>query len=532
MHLYKGTSMTVAQNVHRAELAARLRVERAEAQRSQPLPQHPTNGDDDGLPRRIGSYSKGLPHNALGEVDPQAYDALLRALESGSPDDFEAIPSGEPNLARRRKLVNPQSGLAFDLVGADSQHLAMPAPPAFASAEEAGEMVELYWMALLRDVPFSRYDSDPLAAAAVDDLNHLSDFRGPKVGGNVTTGTLFRGFTPGDLAGPYLSQFLLRTALFGAEVVEQRIATTPAGSDFMRTYDKWLEVQRGTAQPDPPFDSVRHFIRNGRDISQYVHIDVLFQAYFDACLILAQPIAQGGVGAPFNPGNPYVNSRNQVGFGTFDTPHIKGVIGEVAVRALKAVWFEKWYVHRRLRPEVFGGRIHNFLTNPAAADYPIHQDVLNSDALAHVVAQAPNTNLLPMAFPEGSPLHPAYGAGHATVAGACVTILKWFFDETAPVANPVVPNVDADPTLDGTALVPYTGPDADSLTVGGELNKLAANIAIGRNQAGVHWRSDYTNSLLLGEAVAIATLEDFRATVNERFEGGTFTTFAGQQVTV
>jgi hypothetical protein len=36
--------------------------------------------------------------------------------------------------------------------------------------------------------------------------------------------------------------------------------------------------------------------------------------------------------------------------------------------------------------------------------------------------------LLPMAFQEGSPMHPSYGAGHATVAGACVTILKAFFD--------------------------------------------------------------------------------------------------------
>ena len=36
--------------------------------------------------------------------------------------------------------------------------------------------------------------------------------------------------------------------------------------------------------------------------------------------------------------------------------------------------------------------------------------------------------LLPMAFPEGSPMHPSYGAGHATVAGACTTILKAWFD--------------------------------------------------------------------------------------------------------
>ncbi len=45
------------------------------------------------------------------------------------------------------------------------------------------------------------------------------------------------------------------------------------------------------------------------------------------------------------------------------------------------------------------------------------------------------TALLPMAFPEGSPMHPAYGAGHATVAGACVTILKAFFDTSAVLAQ-------------------------------------------------------------------------------------------------
>ncbi|MBV9774000.1 MAG: hypothetical protein JO040_08625, partial [Gemmatimonadetes bacterium] len=52
-------------------------------------------------------------------------------------------------------------------------------------------------------------------------------------------------------------------------------------------------------------------------------------------------------------------------------------------------------------------------------------------------------------------------------------------------------------------------------TVGGELNKLAGNIALFRNAAGVHWRSDYTYSLLLGEAVAIALLQELSLTFNE-----------------
>jgi len=133
---------------------------------------------------------------------------------------------------------------------------------------------------------------------------------------------------------------------------------------------------------------------------------------------------------------------------------------------------------------------------------------------------------LPQAYPEGSPLHPAYGAGHATVAGACVTILKAWFDELFFLPDPVVPNAD------GTALVSYTGSDAGSLTVGGELNKVAANIAFGRNFAGIHWRTDYSESLKLGEAVAIGILRDQKHTYQEDFAGFSLTTFDGTTMTI
>ena len=46
------------------------------------------------------------------------------------------------------------------------------------------------------------------------------------------------------------------------------------------------------------------------------------------------------------------------------------------------------------------------------------------------------------------------------------------------------------------------------LTLEGELNKLAANISIGRNMAGVHYYSDYYDSLRMGEEIAIGILEE------------------------
>ncbi len=529
----ESTSVLESSNVERSEQSHELRVERARVQRDQPLPEHPTNGDEDRYAEKFANYAKGLPHDHIGEVLLSGYQRLTAAVESGRTADLDNVALGAPDPTKQRKLVNPQSGHAFDLAGADSHHLAMPPCPAFASAEQAGEMVENYWMALLRDVAFTDYSpGNTVVAAAAADLSKLSDFRGPKVNGQVTPATLFRGLTAGDLRGPYLSQFLLRTALFGSEIIDQRIQTTNPGSDFMTDFADWLDVQRGTKRADPPFDPTRRYIRNGRDASQYVHIDVLFQAYFDACLILTRSKNEFGMSAPVNPGSPYRNSRTQEGFGTFGEPHIKGLLGEVAVRALKAVWYQKWLVHRRLRPEVYAARLD--ATKKGTKAYPVHPDLLNPalTVLPKVFAHNGTKNggagsyLLPMAFPEGSPLHPSYGSGHATVGGACVTVLKWFFEGSTPVEDPQVPDAT------GTTLVPYTGVDRDTLTVGGELDKLASNIGIGRNISGVHWRSDYAESLRLGERVAIASLLDFKSTLAEDFNGGTFTTFDGQTITV
>jgi len=197
-----------------------------------------------------------------------------------------------------------------------------------------------------------------------------------------------------------------------------------------------------------------------RDLATYVHFDALYEAYLNACLLLLDP----RIKAPFDPGNPYVDSRTQVGFGTFGGPHILSLVTEVATRALKAVWCQKWFVHRRLRPEAMGGLVNNHLK--ATANYPLHPEFLQQAQeqsrieFGRTISQLAKTLIcLPMAFREGSPTHPAYGAGHATVAGACVTILKAWFDESFVLPNPVVSNAN------GTALM--AAPGNPRLTVGG-----------------------------------------------------------------
>lgn len=479
-----------------------------------PIPGNSPNRDEETYLNKIGSYHKGLPHNETGEVEIAAYRSMLRALESGGPTHFESIP-----LGGNTKLSNPQGGLAFDLEGCDSHQTYMATPPTLASPSRAGEMVEDYWMALLRDVNFSDFASDRTAASAIDELNKLSDFRGPKQKAQVTPQTLFRGCTPGDLAGPYVSQFLVQPIRFGALHVNQQIATYEPATDYMTDTDSWLLVQNGrNGYEENRVDPKPRYIRNGRDLSAYVHSDCPYQAYLIAALWMMKN------DVPLNPGNPYEKSSTQEGFQTFGGPHVLSLLAEVSNRALKAVWYHKWYVHRTLRPEAYGGLVHWTMTGKRS--YPIRADVLNSKAAAQVFSKH-GTYLLPQAYPEGCPLHPSYGQGHAAIAGACVTILKAFFaTDNVMFYDPV------EASADGLALVPYKGPDVWQMSVTNELHKLAGNISMGRNFAGIHWRSDYDQALLLGESVAISILRDQRATFNEKFDGFTFTKFDGSKVTV
>lgn len=284
----------------------------------------------------------------------------------------------------------------------------------------------------------------------------------------------------------------------------------------MTLYEEWLNIQNGLSPAVPnKFDSTPRYIRNGRDLGEWVHRDFTFQCFLTACLIL---LSFGQVA--LSPVNPYLFSTTQVGFITFGAPHILDLVTRAARVALEAAWFQKFLVHRRLRPEEFGGHIHNLLTG--AAGYPINPELLNSKAVSDVFSKF-GTYLLPMAYPEGCPTHPAYPAGHACIAGAGVTVLKAFFKESFGIPNPVVASSD------GLSLLPYSGLP---LTIGGELNKLAANIALGRDTAGVHWRSDGIEGLKLGEAVAIGILQDYRETYNEDFSGFYFTKFDGTSIII
>ncbi len=500
----------------RRNQAYSVRIAAAYANYIEPVETCPaTDNGDEALYAGLffASYSKGLAHDSLGHVDPDAYALLLRAGVSGAARDWDAVTLAS---GAARKLVNPQAGWAYTLQGADPQSFPVPAPPTFASALQAGEFVELAWMAYCRDVAFADYASDSRTIAAVVEIAGLTDFQGPP----VLAASLFRGTSPGCSTGPYISQFLYMPCTMGVNTIDQRLLPLTDGVDFMTDYTEYLRQQEAQSPPagTATYGATPVYIHTLRDLATWVHSDVLFQAYFMAMLCLDK------VAAPLKPDIPYVSSSlNQEGFGTWGGPFVAWMSTMASTDALKAAWFQKWGVHRRLRPEVYGARVHNHKTG--GYSYPLHADVVNS-TIVDLIFGITGTYLLPMAFPEGSPLHPSYPAGHATVAGTCVTLLKALFVEDTVLADNLMPN----PSNGGATAITLS-PSA-TLTVGGELNKLAWNIAMGRNGAGVHWRSDATESLLLGQRIAIHLLRDLQRTFREPFGGFSFVDFDGNLVAV
>jgi hypothetical protein len=503
----------------RRDRAFQIRVDQATANRNATNTSvQATNGDEERHANKIGNFSKGLPHDAnTGEVSINAYNTLDFALRTGTPSAFESI-----TLGGARKLVNPQAGLVFQMEGADGPSFKIPPPPEFRSREAAAEISENYWMALLRDVPFAQYPTNAIATAAAADLTRFgADAKVPKSSsGQVTPALLFRGLTPGDRIGPYLAQFFYLPSPFGGNAIEQRIRHPQANTNFMTDWTTFVAIQNGATATGLVLENTLRYMRSGRGIGEWVRLDVVFQGFLMAFLTLS------ALGAPLDPANPYTGSRTQAGFATFGAAHISAVLCEVALNCLQATWYQKWFAHRRLRNEAYAGAVHARLFRGLPFDRaPVHQEILDSiTSSARLGGFLPPGNaLLSQAYPDGSPLHPAYTAGHATIGGACATILKAFFNESFVIPNPLQPSDD------GLALQPFTGA---SLTVGGELNKLASNLGNARNITGIHWRSDTTESLKLGEALAIQLMQEDRPTFNEMFSGHSLTKFDGTTITI
>ena len=581
---------------YRREEAKSVRNSASQKAYDRAHPEHQNNGDEQryASANYAMSFTKGLDHNTnTGLVNNAGdFEAFRTAIDNGMIEAFTMrVPV--PRLAPRRKWEAPTAGVVYELQGPDPQAVTMAPAPELCSDELTFEMAEVYELALLRDVPFNLFDAGGGSADLTDAIARLNNLPYAKDGfdgrprktddsGKLDRQTVFRGSSPGVDKGPYLSQFMVIGNAsasegitpddgyinYGAQRIDQRVLEAEKEDDYMMEWVDWLHVQQGYGVgAGQKFTGNRRFIYTPRDLATYVHIDQLYQAYLNACLILLgngtpfdpgfDLLSGGGDGMQYDPASGAKVPLNAGGFALWGGPHILSLVTEVATRALKAVRFQKFNNHIRLRPEALAARIEK--AEEIEKQFPSICGCLTGMAgdLEKVVDLVRNHNntlsgeataLLPMAFAEGSPMHPAYGAGHATVAGACVTILKAFFDTSAifvkidgnagfhtkvqiedalkegkTVEAGAYQVKDSGKKLDfdvcgvfelvGKDTVHFKA-DKDKkkpccpLTLEGELNKLAANISIGRNMAGVHYFSDYYDSLRMGEEIAIGILEE------------------------
>lgn len=590
------------------------------------IPETTVNGDEDRYANEAFpvSFTKGLEHDEYGFVTGN-YQGLVTAINGKPPRSFAAL-GGTPTAGFSSRLKDgsslswrgwesPRTGHYFDTQGPDADAVGMAPAPALGEHELSGEMAELYAMAMLRDVPFTKIvdgtGADPITgvtvaevldaltqvpyldpgadldspgtqarrrrmARTIDPTDPRYDIDAPpdKFIEPLTSNLLFRGSGPGAKVGPFVSQFMLvgenGEIGYGTQGIGQKVRVFQPGLDYVVNWGHWLDVQNGANfRGRHVFATERRFLTTPRDLATYVRFDELYQAYLNASLIL------NGVGFPVQKGFPDNADSGRTGFASFGGPHILTLVTEVATRCLRAVRRQKFNCHRRARPERIAGllTVANAVSNSAppprverygeetekacgfmlealrpmlhlvachnkvralggaADDRPIISDAnpawLKDDA----------NLLLAMAFPEGSPMHPSYGAGHATVAGGCITMLKAFFDtidvdvdggvvRARPWSSTGLAPVVANET--GSELVKIPG---DGMTVEGELNKLAANIAIARDMAGVHYYSDYYDSVRMGERVAVGILLEQMHTYDESVKM-VFRSFDGDVITL
>mmetsp|Transcript_28415 Transcript_28415/g.69119 ORF Transcript_28415/g.69119 Transcript_28415/m.69119 type:complete len:647 (-) Transcript_28415:79-2019(-) len=583
------------QREHRDEALAR-RVAAANYQLAQPYASLRGIAGGESNDARY-AFAKLLEHDAAtGELTADGareFERLVAALERGDVAALGTVRLAVPPAAdgaARRVLINPAAAFSFDESGADVGQVALAAPPAMRSAHGVAELVEVYAMALLRDVPFDAYASGTEARvdAALRALNALgAAYDGPRAAdGRVTAHELFRGTTAGDAAGHYVSQFALLPLLplfpsgcapfvgeltgvgalpLGALMHEQRVPM-PADTDFVDTWAEYVAVQRGELPrvfTRDDYESERRYVTTGRALGGVVHVDSPYEAYYHALNVLVFR------GAPASPVLPYAGSSgnlaNQGSGHTFGAPDAYTLMARAAIAAFRAAWAHKWRAYRRARPEVMAARVERTLRTDAALDAALRagdgaalraalanygganphglaldallgapdvRELLAQYALRNAAAADAdrNTLLLSQMYPEGSPAHPAYPSGHATVAGACTTVLKAFFDTDA-----AIPSLPTDDGANGIGYehghfpvgavridhasdtaVPLDDATAARLTVGGELDKLASNIAHGRDFGGVHYRADGDEGMALGERVALRLLQDHARTYAER----------------
>jgi membrane-associated phospholipid phosphatase len=478
--------------------------------RAQTQPASPANTASPYAAAHRGLFCKTLPHDPEGKVAPQVLRDVGAALSSRNIAAIEALP-----INNEYRFVSPLASATWANWKYAAQVALPPAPPAWDSDALADQALELYWMAHLRDERLTGLERSSLAREAAAELAATPSYRGLTA---QTFGRNFGALLPAAQHGYAISQLLWLPIPYGAHTIWQSYKMPFKDQAFLTKWNEWLDVQNGLWHPGVlQHHSELHYLRSGRDLAEYVRWDFSYQAFINAAnIILSDPHRPR---AALNASLPYKTARTQNGFATLGGPDMLSAIARASDWALKAAWHVKWDQHALLRPEEYGGLIEK-------SAIPAAQKLQKTQALKRTKDRY-GSYLLPQAYPEGAPGHPAFPSGHATIAGACATVMKAFFDPELKFRFPL------QPTSDGRDRDPYDGPATNVRT---EIDKLAANIAVGRQWAGIHWQTDSIGGLQLGEEVGLAVLKELFDQYYEAkagwFKGFTVNRFDGRLVKI
>lgn len=483
-------------------------------------------------------FGKTLEHNTeTGFISKEHGDKLINAIASGTLTDINNITLFD-SMQRTRKLEGLTTLHSYNLTGNDPVMHDLPTEAEFAidSSKNCFEMLEVYAKSLARDINFSEYAQD--ASNLVTALNQFDSdsITAPKNGVNqIDASTLFRGKGQDELYGPYISQFLLLPFNYGNLSIDQKYKVEKDSYTGL-TMSSWLDVQNGVQGNNSMFETSYNYVNNGRVLGSKVHMDPLFQFYYNACLIAMQNNI-----SPSAWDNDITTAWTDAG-----PPCLLAAVSDVALGALRVAWYQKFGLTMKIRPEVLAQRItlgkNNSTMKMNVSKLNTIVECISGNEIMNLVHNKNNmilsnnsivsdfsfNYLLNVQFAEGSPTHPSLPAGHAVVAGACVTVLKamlethdsnymkYKWSDTSVMR-------DTKHSINGMDLVDYTGSDAADMTIVGELNKLASNVSLGRDFAGVHYRCDGDCGIKTGEDYAISYLVDkaleLHASKNSAFTG-------------
>ena len=378
------------------------------------------------------------------------------------------------------------------------------------SEAQAFEMFELYALSQLRDCHVERLSTD-CQAECDRTLSALSTFPGREA---TSCSDLYRLSTvPFASSGPYVSQLLLRSYKDGAQQVDRRFPST-ATDQTLSTRQGYLEAEEGTtltrSNPSLP-DLV--YPHDCRSLGTMVDGEPAYKHYLSAALLLMQTLGSSS----FSLSTEDVLTSLHGGF-----DDVLVSVAEVTRNALAESYRAKYLQSMKMRPASMASLID--VKNRSSHLSPSDVGAV-AQIWEHAFGRAERKSYLDeMARRRGdggreasyllanhyrTSRHPSYTHGHGTVAAAAVTVLKGLIRTATSSDMALVPwqLPLLVPSQDGTALEDAPASLASGSTIADELDKLAHNVAIGRNCAGQHFRTEAEVSLSYGQDVGVRFLQ-------------------------